>query len=209
LQAEKGAQLIADDILKEAKEKAAGIIRAAKKEARTLLDAARFGAKEEEERETKEARVRGKHVYDEVLAEGRMRAKREVLRKREELINEVFREVEKKLRAHASSKKYEKDIVRIVAAACKKLGSDDVVIRANRRDLKLLEGFKDQITRELGEGKKTVKVSLGEPIQTIGGVKIGTSDGRVEIDETFEGRMRREFEGLRVKVAKVLFEGSR
>ncbi len=207
--AEKGAQLIADDILKEAKEKAAGIIRAAKKEARTLLDAARFGAKEEEERETKEARARGKHVYDGVLAEGRMRAKREALRKREELINEVFREVEKKLRAHASSKKYENDIVRIVAAACKKLGSDDVVIRANRRDLKLLEGSKDQITRELGGGKKTVKVSLGEPIQTIGGVKIGTSDGRVEIDETFEGRMRREFEGLRVKVAKVLFEGSR
>lgn len=207
--AEKGAQLIADDILKEAKEKAAGIIRAAKKEARTLLDAARFGAKKEEERETKEARARGKHVYDGVLAEGRMRAKREMLRKREDIINEVFREVEKKLRAHASSKKYEKDIVRIVAAACKKLGSDDVVIRANRRDLKLLEGSKDQIAHELGEGKKTVKVSLGEPIQTIGGVKVGTSDGRVEIDETFEGRMRREFEGLRVKVAKVLFEGSR
>ena len=73
----------------------------------------------------------------------------------------------------------------------------------------MLEGSKDQITRELGEGKKTVSVSLGEPIQTIGGVKVGTADGKIEIDETFEGRMRREFEGLRVKVAKVLFEGSR
>ncbi|MFQ6129698.1 MAG: V-type ATP synthase subunit E family protein [Candidatus Hadarchaeaceae archaeon] len=209
MSAEKGAQLIADDILKEAKEKAEEIIRAAKKEARTLLDAARFSAKEEEERKTKEAHAHGKNVYDGVLAEGRMRAKREVLQKREELINEVFREVEKKLQAHASSKKYEEDIIRIAAMACKKLGQDDVVIRANRRDLKLLEGSKDQITREFGKGIKTVSVSLGEPIQTIGGVKVGTADGRVEIDETFEGRMRREFEGLRVKVAKVLFEGSR
>lgn len=207
--AEKGARLIADDILKEAKEKAAGIIEAAKKEARTLVDAARFGAKEEEERKTEEARARGKHVYDGVLAEGRMRAKREVLQKREELIKEVFREVEKKLQAHASSKEYEKDIVRIATAACKKLGQDDVVIRANRRDLKFLEESKDQITRELGKGVKKVNVSFGEPIQTIGGVKVGTADGRVEIDGTFEGKIRREFEGLRIKVAKVLFEGSR
>jgi len=209
LSAEKGAQLIADDILKEAMEKAAGIIETAKKEARTLLDAARFGAKEEEERETKEAHTRGKHVYDGVLAEGRMRAKREVLQKREDIINEVFREVEKKLQAHASSEEYEKNIIRIATGACKKLGQDDVVIRANRRDLKLLEGSKDQIARELGEGIKTASVSLGEPIQTIGGVKVRTADGRIEIDETFEGRMRREFEGIRVKVAKVLFEGSR
>ncbi|KUO41636.1 MAG: hypothetical protein AVW06_04340 [Hadesarchaea archaeon DG-33-1] len=207
--AEKGAQLIADDILNEAKEKAAGIIEAAKKESHTLLDAARFGAKEEEERKTKEAHARGKHVYDGVLAEGRMRAKRELLQKREELINEVFREVEKKLQVHASSEKYEKDIIRIASMACKKLGVGDVVIRANHRDLKLLEESKDQITRELSENKKKASVSFGEPIQTIGGVKVGTADGRVEIDETFEGRMRREFEDLRVKVAKVLFEGSR
>ena len=206
---EKGAQLIADDILEEAKEKVAGMISAAKKEARTLLDAARFSAKEEEVRETKEAHAHGKHVYDGMLAEGRMCAKREVLKKREELINEVFREVEKKLQAYAESKKYEKDVIRIAAMACKKLGQDDMVIRANLRDLKMLEGSKDQITRELGEGKKTVSVSLGEPIQTIGGVKVGTADGKIEIDETFEGRMRREFEGLRVKVAKVLFEGFR
>lgn len=207
--AEKGAQLIADDILKEARGKAAGIVRAAKEEARTLLDAARFSAKEEEEREIKEARAHGKHVYEGVLAEGRMRAKRELLKKREELISEMFKEAKEKLRAHTFSKKYEKDIVRIAAAACKKLGSDNVVIRANRRDLKFLEGFKEQIAGELGEGKKRVNVLLGEPIQTVGGVKVGTPDGKVEIDETFEGRMRREFEGLRIKVAKVLFEGSR
>ncbi len=202
--AEKGAQLIADDILKEAKEKAAEIVRAAKKEARTLLDAAHFGAKEETEHEMKEARAQGKHVYDEALAEGRMKAKREMLQKREELINEVFREAEKKLQAHTSSKKYEKDFIRFTVDACKKLGSGKVVIRANRRDLKLLEKFKDTITRELSGGERAVNISFGEPIQAIGGIKVGTLDGKIEIDETFEGKMRRGFETLRVKVAKVL-----
>jgi len=209
LPAEKGAQLIADDIINEAKEKAADIVRRAKKEARALLDAARFGAKEEMGHEMKEARAQGKHVYDGVLAEGRMKAKREMLQKREELINEVFREAEKKLQAQTSSKKYEEDLIHITVGAYKKLGSEKVIIRANRRDLKLLEKSKDTITRELGGGERAVNISFGEPIQTIGGVRVGTPDGKIEIDETFEGKMRREFETLRVKIAKVLFEGSK
>jgi len=209
LPAEKGAQLIADDIINEAKEKAADIVRRAKKEARTLLDAARFGAKEEMGHEMKEARAQGKHVYDGVLAEGRMKAKREMLQKREELINEVFREAEKKIQAQTSSKKYEEDLIHITVGAYKKLGSEKVIIRANRRDLKLLEKSKDTITRELGGGERAVNISFGEPIQEIGGVRVGTPDGKIEIDETFEGKMRREFETLRVKIAKVLFEGSK
>ena len=204
--AEKGAKLIADDIVKEAKEKAAEVIRAAKREAATTLEAASLGAKEEEERELRGAGVRGKQVYEEVMAEGRMKAKKETLQRKEGLIGDIFKEAEERLRAHVTSKEYERDLVRIAVGACRKLGSNDVVIRANRRDLKLLQRSEEQMTRELSGGEKTLNISFGEPIQTIGGVRVGTSDGKVEIDETFEGRMRREFEVLRVKVAKILFE---
>lgn len=205
---EKGAQLIAEDILKEAKEKAARIIRNAKKEAQTLLDAAHFGAREEDEREVQEAKVHGKNIYEEVLAGGRMKARREILQKREELINDVFKKADESLRKYASSEKYEGDLPRIAVSACRKLGSDKIVIQANRRDLKLLEKNKDQIARELS-GEKGVSISFGTPIQTIGGVKVSALDEKIEIDETFENKTRRVFETLRVKVAKVLFEGSK
>jgi len=208
LPVEKGAQLIVEDILKEAKDKAARIIRDAKKEAQTLLDAAHFGAREEEEREVKEARAHGKNIYEEVLAGGRMKARREILQKREELINEVFKKAEESLRKYASSEKYERDLPRIAASACRKLGSDKIVIQANRRDLKLLEKNKDQIIRELS-GEKSVNISFGAPIQTIGGAKVNAPEEKIEIDETFENKMRRVFETLRVKIAKVLFEGSK
>jgi len=207
LPAEEGAKLIIDDILKEAKKKAAEVIQTAEREAATMRDAARLGAKEEEEHKLKEARVRGKQVYEEVMAEGRMKAKKEMLQKKEGLIGDVFKEAEEKLRAQVASKRYKEDIARIALSACRKLGSGDVVVRANRRDLKLLESFKEQMARELSGGEKTVNISFGEPIQAIGGVRVGTPDGKVEIDDTFEGRMRREFEVIRVKVAKVLFEG--
>jgi len=208
LLAEKGAKLIVDDIVKEAKEKAAEVIRAAKREAATMLDAARLGAKEEEEHKLKEALARGKQVYEEVMAKGRMRVKKDMLQKKEGLIGDVVKEAEERLRAHVASKRYKEDLARIALGACRKLGSGDVVLRANRRDLKLLEPFKEQMARELRGGEKIVNISFGEPIQVIGGVRVASLDGKVEIDETFEGRMRREFEVLRVKVAKVLFEGS-
>ena len=203
--AERGAKLIADDIVKEAKEKAAEVVRAAKREAAMTLEVARLGAKEEEEHELREAGVRGKQVYEELMAEGRMKAKKEMLQRKEGFIGDIFKEAEERLGAHVASKEYEKDLVRIAVDACRKLGSNDAVIRANQRDLKLLQRSEEQITRELS-GEKTMNISFGEPIQTIGGVRVGTPDGKVEIDETFEGRMRREFEVLRVRVAKILFE---
>ncbi len=204
-----GAQLIVEDILKETKEKSASIVQSAKKDARTLLDAARVNAREEEERKLKEARAQAEHIREELLAEGRMRARRELLRKREEFIDEVIKEAEKKLLTYASSGKYKNDLIRIAAKACKKLGSSQVVIQANQRDLKHIEKSEGQILQELGELKGAARITLGDPIQTIGGVRIGTHDGKVEIDETFEGKMRREIEALRVKVAKVLSEGSK
>ncbi len=205
---ERGAQLIVEEILKEASDKSAQIITAAKKEAKTLLDTARFTAKEEEDREIKEARARGKLIYDEVLAEGRMKAKRETLQKREELLNDVFKKAEDKLRAYVSSKKYKESILGLTIAACKKLGSEDIVIYANKRDLGTLRKFKDDIARSAVRGGM-VEISFGDPIQTIGGVRVSTRDGKVEIDDTFEGKLKREFDSLRVKVARVLFEGSK
>lgn len=202
--AEKGARLIADEIVREAREKASEIFEAVRREAKTILDAARFGVKEKEEQLMAEARVRGKSIYEEMLAEGRMRAKKEVLRRREELLNEVFEEAEKELRAYAASKGYESDLIKITVDACKRLGSGSVVICANKRDLGLLKRREEELSREAGAA-----VSFGEPIPTIGGVKVRALDGTIEVDSTLEGKMKRDFEVLRVRVAKLLFEGSR
>jgi V/A-type H+-transporting ATPase subunit E len=205
LRDDEGARLIVEEILKEAKEKATQLIEEAQKEAKSILNRARLAAKEEMEREVREAKTKGEQVYRAMLAEGRLKAKKEVLRKREELVSEVFEQAKERLAKYASSEKYKRDLIRIAAEACKKLNSDRVVIHANERDLKLLERHLHELIRAAGG---LTSVSLGEPIQTIGGVRVGTANGKMEIDDTFEARMNREFEALRIKVAKALFEGS-
>ena len=205
----KGTRLMVEEILREASEQAASIVAAAKKEASTILNAVHFTAKEEEEHEVKEAQARSKRIYEEVLMDGKMKAKKEALQKREGIINEVFKEVEKKLQKYTSSKKYQEDLIRMAVDSCKKLGSDRVMIFANKRDLRVLKRAQKKITQALSTKGTTTSVSFGDPIQAIGGVRVATADRKIEIDDTFEGRMRRDFDTLRVKVAKLLFEGSR
>lgn len=199
---EKGAQLIVEEILEEASDKSAQIIADAKKEAKKLLDAARLKAKEEEDRAIKEAKARGEQVYNEMLAEGRMKAKRETIQGKEEILNEVFKRAEGRLRAYASSEKY--DAVNLAIEACKKLGTENVVIYANKKDLSQLQESKDKIAQSIAQDG-TAKISFGKPIKTVGGVCVSTHDGKIEIDDTFEGRLKRKFDPLRVKVARILF----
>lgn len=198
-----------EEILREANERVADMVAAAKKEAATIVHAARFTAKEEEERGVKEAQAKGKRVYEEVLIDKKMKARKEALQKREEIINEVFKEAEKKIQKYTSSKKYQADLIKLVIDSCKKLGSDQIVIYANERDLRALKRAQKKITQTLSTKGAAASVSFGKPIQAIGGSRVATADGKVEIDDTFEGRMRRDFDALRVKVARLLFEGSK
>jgi len=198
-----------EEILRESSEQAAGIVASAKTEASTILNAARFTAKEEEEHAVKEVQARGKRVYEEVLIDRKMKAKKEALQKREEIINDVFKDVEKRIQKYTSSKKYREDLIRMAIDSCKKLGSDRVTIFANKRDLRVLKRAQKKIIKALSTKDTKVNVSFGEPIQTICGVRVATTDKKIEIDDTFEGRMRRDFDILRTKVAKLLFEGSR
>ncbi|MEM4724237.1 MAG: V-type ATP synthase subunit E family protein [Candidatus Hadarchaeum sp.] len=209
MQAEKGARLLAEDILREAEEKAALIIKEANQQASAMIDSARINAEEEEKLKLKEAEIRGRQTYAEILAQAKVEARKELLREKEQIIQRVFKEAEEKLREHATTTEYKEDLVRITVEACRQLGSIDVVIRANRRDLETLKSLKNAIVRELKAGNKSINISLGEPIETAGGVKVVTADGKIEIDQTFEGIIQRLTDVLRVRVAKLLFEGSR
>ncbi|MEM2874991.1 MAG: V-type ATP synthase subunit E family protein [Candidatus Hadarchaeales archaeon] len=201
MQSERGAQLIAEDIIKEAREEAERIVAEARKEAEATLEAAKITAKETEEARLREAERMGAAEMERILSEGRLRIKKEILRRREELIESVFARARKELEEHVRSRKYEEDLVRIVKKAVKGIGARKVVVRTNRRDLGIIEREKRTIERETG-----ASLALGDPIIVTGGVRVVAPDLRVELDETFEGRLAREMESLRVKVAETLFK---
>jgi len=97
-------------------------------------------------------------------------------------------------------------LVELTAKAVEELGTDKVVVRSNERTLKLiverLPEFREKLRGALG---KDVEVTVGDPIQTIGGVLVESSDGTVRVDNTFEARIERFESELRAAIAKALF----
>jgi vacuolar-type H+-ATPase subunit E/Vma4 len=192
---------MAEEIIREAREKAERIVGEARREAEAALEAAKITAREIEEARIRDAERRGLAEMDSMISEGRMRIRRKLLERREELIGSVFDRARKELAEHARSRRYESDLLRITKNAIKGIGAKEVVIRANRRDLAVLERERRAIERETD-----ASISLGEPIDVTGGVRITVPGMNVEVDETFEGRLEREMESLRVKVAELLFK---
>ena len=204
MEPDKAAALLAEEIIDEARKEAEKIVKDAEKERKTILDSAKISAREREMWILKEAEKKVKKTRDQILAEGRMKIKREFLRKREELIEQALEELKQALKKRTKSKEYEQFLFRTAETACNAIESPKVILYASEQDLKRLEARLPQLSK-----KTNKEVALGRAIRTIGGIRAESSDGAVVVDETLESRLRREQERLRVEIAKMIFEGSR
>ena len=54
--------------------------------------------------------------------------------------------------------------------------------------------------------KENINLTIGEPIDAIGGVILKTADGSVEVNNTIEARLERFKSILRSEVAEILFK---
>jgi V/A-type H+-transporting ATPase subunit E len=73
-------------------------------------------------------------------------------------------------------------------------------VHANLRDRKLLAAHWPTIAQALPAGKR---VQLADdPIEALGGVLVTSDDGRIRVDNTFEGRMSR----LRAQIQHSILE---
>lgn len=160
-----------------------------------------ISAREIEEARLKEAEGKGRAELEAMISEGRLRARRNLLRRKEELIEAAFSRARGKLIEHVKTRKYEDGLIRNLKRAISNLGAKEVVVRANRRDLEIIERERKNVERETG-----ASISVGEQMNVTGGFRVIAPALRVEVDETFEGKLEREIGNLRIKVAETLFK---
>jgi V/A-type H+-transporting ATPase subunit E len=146
--------------------------------------------------------------YQQIISEAKMNARRAKLGAKEEVIEAAFNQATGELKAIASSgdEEYEASLTKMIKEAADEIGSDDLIIHLNEADTKK---FKDDLsstgssdTFEL-EG---IKFTIGEPIKTIGGAILKTSNGDIEVNNTIEARLERFKSILRSEVASILFK---
>ncbi len=200
-----GAELIIQEINREAEQKIQYILSEAREEAEKLKEEARKRAEARAEWILRKAKTQAEIEKQRIIANAKLEVRKRKLAVQEEYIRRVIEELKNRL-ANLPDEEYFPILVELTAKAVDELGTDSVVLRSNERTLKLiverLSDFKEKLAGRLG---KQVEVTIGEPVQTIGGVIVESPDGSVRVDNTFEARIERFESELRAAIAKTLF----
>nr|O06501.1 RecName: Full=V-type ATP synthase subunit E; AltName: Full=V-ATPase subunit E [Desulfurococcus sp. SY]AAB64413.1 V-ATPase E subunit [Desulfurococcus sp. SY] len=200
-----GAELIIQEINREAEQKIQYILSEAKEEAEKLKEEARKRAEAKAEWILRKAKTQAEIEKQRIIANAKLEVRKKKLAVQEELIRSVIESLKERL-ANLPEDEYFPMLVELTVKAVEELGTDKVVVRSNERTLKLiverLSEFREKLREALG---KDVEVTVGEPIQTIGGILVESSDGTVRVDNTFDSRIERFESDLRATIAKALF----
>lgn len=200
-------------ITEDAEREAEAIVEKAKESARSILEeGARLGAQDagkDAEAMVSRAREESEALRRRIVSEARMKGGWQVLSEKRALMEKVLEEAMKALKAWSESEDeelYAQAMRELILKDALELGGGELEVLLNQRDSRLRLGL-DRLSREVEKrtGRKT-RVSLAEErLDASGGFILRTADGKISIDETFEGIMGRRRRRLEAMVARVLF----
>lgn len=157
----------------------------------------------EEEREVLSAKARAERLYQQRVQAAELDLRGELDRARWGLIEAVLDALPARLAALAQDESRYLPLLRQwLREGAQAIERDQLIVRANRRDLPLLRREWPRLLRE-DIPRKTAQLS-DEPLDSLGGVLVGSADDQIRLDSTFEGRMERLEVALQRTVAHVL-----
>jgi len=134
------------------------------------------------------------------------KAKWLILEKKHELIENVINQVKDELRTLIKTDKYFDVLENLILEGGIILGVTDLEVILNERDSILLLEL-DKLAEKIGErtGTKTKITKSVKKIDAIGGAIIQTTDGKIVMNNTFEGILNNYERDIRYKIAEILF----
>ena len=150
-------------------------------------------AKKEAETEAKKILENGRKVNKNkkkiLISKAKQESKKQIIKTKEEIIEECFIKAQQKL-SQIKDKEYENLLKKLIQKGIEKLGKNCIVLISRESDKKIVEHH----------GLKIV----GKTDAT-GGIILKSVDGRITLDYTLDGILKREKQKIRIKVGKLLF----
>ena len=199
-----GTDKIVSSIMSEAQGKADVIIQDANAEVSAIQAKAEKTAEIEKTKILENGKKQSEMRYQQIISEAKMNARRAKLDAKEDVIEAAFSQAtgELKQKAADGNDDYKDSLSKMIKEAADEIGSDDLIIQLNEADTNV---FKQELSSNTFE-LDGIKFQLGEPIKTIGGAILKTSNGDIEVNNTIEARLERYKSILRSEVANVLFK---
>lgn len=177
----------AQQIIKEAEEKASQEIENAVKQKERKFEEGKRKAIEEAETETTR-----------ILAQASIEARQELSRTKAEMIDKIISRVKTTLLSLSSD---ESSLLSLIKEVVDGLGSDKVRIYASHKDISTLQGFLQE-DKELASRIKEIK-----GFDCTGGVIAESMDGKIRLDNTYDTRLEMLLPQILPEIGKELFEG--
>ena len=200
-----GTDKIVSSIMSEAQGKADIIMQEANAEIATINADAEKTAESEKNKILENGKKQSDMRYQQIISEAKMNARRAELGAKEEVIEAAFEKATAELKEKAASgdEEYDDALTKMIKEAADEIGSNDLIIQLNEADT---NKFKDQLSNASTFEIEGIKFEIGEPIDTIGGAVLKTSNGDIEVNNTIEARLDRFKSLLRSEVAEILFK---
>lgn len=146
-------------------------------------------------------------VRDRIIGGVELDSRKKLMVAREETLQQIYVEAEKKLKEVSSDKKeYYGILVKLIAEAMQAIGGEEFTVSANDADLADFKKGHKKLEAEVQKavGSKVTFKLEETPIATIGGVIVRNTDGTKVYLNTFEGRILKARGKLNVTLAKIL-----
>jgi V/A-type H+-transporting ATPase subunit E len=154
-----------------------------------------------EQREEAIAKSLGERTYRQQVQAEELKLQSHLDRVRWNLVRDVEHRLAERMSAHAQDQSaYLKTLTGLIVTAAGAIERDAVQVAANARDTKLLHSHWSEITAALPADKQATLAE--EPVDALAGVLVTSNDGRIRVDNTFEGRMAR----LRMQIQQRILE---
>jgi len=204
------ADALIEALLSEARETAEKIIQDAKKTVQDTLKEQRI--KGRESAREKVILINQKAQNDIVINKLRDKASTEskanwlILEKKHLLIENILNQVKDELRTLIKSDNYVQVLENLIVEGCINIGETDLEVILNEKDSTIQLDL-DKMAENVGEktGLKTKITKSAKKIDTIGGAIIQTINGKIIINNTFEGMLKYSEREIRLKIAQTLF----
>lgn len=183
------AEKIIEQIKKDAEQEVKQILSDAEKQAEHLINEVKQQAEKEAESILSDGQKQSENIRKIRVSQAHQEAKRDIMNAREEIIEECFNRAKEKL-VSLPDEEYEKIVTQLIKQGSKKIPGSYVLLTTRELDKKIARKQNIPV-------KGTVNAS--------GGVILQSEDGNLQVDNTFEGILKREKDLIRVKVGKLLF----
>jgi len=190
--------LLTVEIISDANRKSQQIVKKAETDAKKIIADSDINAKKFYENKIKEAAIKAEIEKNKIISAIRMDIRVKSIELKDAFVTQVLSEFQPYIHNLEKSK-----IKEIEIALCK-----EAILMLSSGIFRIHTGKNSNITqKELTSliKDKSISLKLEKSSEEFYGVKVESEDGRIHIDNTLEGKLRREHDGVRFMAYQSLF----